>query len=125
MNIRAKILTSYLIVITTIIFSILYYNGFFRKEFIGCGTKDSISICGNTFDENQKEGRKLFKTLCASCHKLDKKLIGPALGGILLDSISFFNLITMKKSMNKTPNNHNFKQLTIKNTNEILSYLNN
>ena len=30
----------------------------------------------------QKEGRKLFRSLCASCHKLDKKLIGPALGGV-------------------------------------------
>ena len=30
----------------------------------------------------QTEGRKLFKSLCASCHKLDKKLIGPALGGV-------------------------------------------
>lgn len=30
----------------------------------------------------QKEGRSLFKSLCASCHKLDKKLVGPALGGI-------------------------------------------
>ncbi len=30
----------------------------------------------------QKEGRKLFNNLCASCHKLDRKLIGPALGGI-------------------------------------------
>ncbi|APG66186.1 cytochrome C [Tenacibaculum todarodis] len=30
----------------------------------------------------QKEGRKLFRSLCASCHKLDKKLVGPALGGI-------------------------------------------
>ena len=30
----------------------------------------------------QSEGRKLFKSLCASCHKLDKKLIGPALAGV-------------------------------------------
>ena len=30
----------------------------------------------------QTEGRKLFKSLCASCHKLDKKLIGPALGKV-------------------------------------------
>jgi len=30
----------------------------------------------------QKEGRKLFKSLCASCHKLDKKLVGPMLGGV-------------------------------------------
>ncbi|WP_296634769.1 cytochrome c3 family protein [Polaribacter sp.] len=30
----------------------------------------------------QAEGRKLFKSLCASCHKLDRKLVGPALGGV-------------------------------------------
>ncbi|NVK26686.1 MAG: c-type cytochrome [Flavobacteriia bacterium] len=27
-------------------------------------------------------GEKLFKTYCASCHKLDSKAIGPALGGV-------------------------------------------
>ncbi|NVK53857.1 MAG: c-type cytochrome [Flavobacteriaceae bacterium] len=32
--------------------------------------------------ERQKEGRKLFKSLCSSCHKLDKKFVGPALGKI-------------------------------------------
>lgn len=32
--------------------------------------------------EKQKEGRKLFKSLCSSCHKLDKKFIGPALGKV-------------------------------------------
>ena len=30
----------------------------------------------------QTAGRKLFQSLCASCHKLDKALIGPALGGV-------------------------------------------
>ena len=30
----------------------------------------------------QKEGRTLFRSLCASCHKLDKKYVGPALGGV-------------------------------------------
>jgi mono/diheme cytochrome c family protein len=30
----------------------------------------------------QSAGKKLFQSLCASCHKLDKPLIGPALGGI-------------------------------------------
>lgn len=33
-------------------------------------------------EARQKEGKKLFKSLCASCHKLDKKLIGPALGKV-------------------------------------------
>ena len=30
----------------------------------------------------QKEGRTLYNNLCASCHKLDRKLIGPALAGV-------------------------------------------
>src|SRR6056300_530931 len=43
----------------------------------------SLSSFSQDVDEaRQKEGRKLFKQLCASCHKLDKKLIGPALGGV-------------------------------------------
>ncbi|OAD46587.1 cytochrome c3 family protein [Polaribacter atrinae] len=43
----------------------------------------SISAYSQEVDEaRQKEGKKLFKSLCASCHKLDKKLIGPALGGV-------------------------------------------
>jgi cytochrome c2 len=124
-NIKVKIIASYLVVITTIIFTVFYYNDFFKEEIIGCGTADPISICGNTLNENQKEGRKLFKSLCASCHKLDKKLIGPALGGIVMDSISFFNLTTKNYSINKTTYNHHFKQLTLENTNEILLYLKN
>jgi len=32
--------------------------------------------------EQQKEGKNLFKNLCSTCHKLDKKFIGPALGNI-------------------------------------------
>ena len=43
----------------------------------------SVSSYAQDVDEaRQKEGKKLFKSLCASCHKLDKKLIGPALSGI-------------------------------------------
>ncbi len=33
-------------------------------------------------EARQKEGRKIFRSLCASCHKLDKVLIGPALAGV-------------------------------------------
>jgi mono/diheme cytochrome c family protein len=43
----------------------------------------SSSAFSQDIDEaRQKEGKKLFKSLCASCHKLDKKLVGPALAGI-------------------------------------------
>lgn len=40
-------------------------------------------IAQDAVDETrQKAGRKIFRQLCSSCHKLDKKLIGPALGGV-------------------------------------------
>jgi mono/diheme cytochrome c family protein len=43
----------------------------------------TLSSHSQEIDEaRQKEGRKLFKSLCASCHKLDKKLVGPMLGGV-------------------------------------------
>jgi mono/diheme cytochrome c family protein len=43
----------------------------------------SLSSFSQDVDEaRQKEGKSLFKSLCASCHKLDKRLIGPALGGV-------------------------------------------
>ena len=34
------------------------------------------------FEGDAKNGKKLFKSNCASCHKLDKKLVGPALAGV-------------------------------------------
>lgn len=43
----------------------------------------SLSSFSQEVDEaRQKEGKSLYKSLCASCHKLDKKLVGPALGNI-------------------------------------------
>ncbi len=43
----------------------------------------SFSVYSQDVDEaKQGEGKKLFKSLCASCHKLDKKLVGPALAGV-------------------------------------------
>lgn len=41
-----------------------------------------FSYAQDVDEVQQKEGKKLFKSLCASCHKLDKKLIGPALSSI-------------------------------------------
>ncbi|CAL2089183.1 menaquinone reductase, multiheme cytochrome c subunit [Tenacibaculum sp. 190524A05c] len=43
----------------------------------------SFSVNAQDVDvERQKAGRKLFNANCASCHKLDKKSTGPALGGV-------------------------------------------
>ncbi len=36
----------------------------------------------NTFAQDVAHGKKLFKGNCAACHKLDKKSVGPALGGV-------------------------------------------
>ena len=33
-------------------------------------------------ESDPANGKKLYNTNCAACHKLDKKLIGPALGGM-------------------------------------------
>ncbi|MCH2034714.1 MAG: c-type cytochrome [Tenacibaculum sp.] len=43
----------------------------------------SISVNAQEVDEaRQKAGRKLFNANCASCHKLNKRATGPALGGV-------------------------------------------
>ncbi len=36
----------------------------------------------NIFSQDAANGKKLFKSNCAACHKIDKKLVGPALKGI-------------------------------------------
>ena len=41
-----------------------------------------FSINLSAQEANVENGEKLFKSACAACHKLDKKLIGPALKGI-------------------------------------------
>ena len=41
-----------------------------------------FSSVAQAFEGDAKNGRKLFKQNCASCNKLDKKLIGPSLVGV-------------------------------------------
>jgi len=46
-------------------------------------TLSLAAVAQDSVDEVRlKEGRGLYKSLCSSCHKLDKKFIGPALGGV-------------------------------------------
>ena len=120
---RTQINIAVLIVFLTIIFSVMYFSSSFEEEIGYCGTQDVLSYCGNKLNRNKREGRKLHKSLCASCHKLDKKLIGPALRGIQIDSIPFFYHLTLKDSIGKKSHQPNFSQLTINNTNDILEYL--
>lgn len=58
-------------------------NTFVRSFIVILFFAFSLSSSAQEVDESrQKAGRKIFKAQCASCHKLNKKLIGPALGGV-------------------------------------------
>ena len=43
----------------------------------------SIAITLPTMSQSFEEGEKLFKQNCASCHKMDKKVVGPALQNVV------------------------------------------
>lgn len=121
---KIKVRISYLFVFLISISIFLYYNRFDEKNTF---FYEPQLICDNSFNETSKfsEGKKLYRIFCASCHKLDKKLIGPAIGGIKIDSISFFNYIVVKDTITNNYHKPNFKQLSIQNSNEILLYLKN
>ena len=36
-----------------------------------------------TYSQDYAKGKQLFNTHCAACHKMDKKLVGPALNTIV------------------------------------------
>ena len=97
----------------------------------------SVSSYSQDMDEaRQKEGRKLFRSLCASCHKLDKKLVGPALGGVeerrenswlkswIKNNAEFqkVNAEAAEASLYATSAMNAFPQLTDKNIDDILYY---
>ena len=97
----------------------------------------SISSFSQDMDEaRQKEGRKLFRSLCASCHKLDKKLVGPALGGVeerrenswlkswIKNNAEFqkINAEAAEAALYSTSAMNAFPQLTDKNIDDILYY---
>jgi len=97
----------------------------------------SVSSYSQDMDEaRQKEGRKLFRSLCASCHKLDKKLVGPALGGVeerrenswlkswIKNNAEFqkVNAEAAEAALYATSAMNAFPQLTDKNIDDILYY---
>lgn len=90
--------------------SLLFTNK--DDELIGCGVVDYI----NPVDKEKKTGRKLFNVNCASCHKLDKYITGPALRNIKFDSLSLHEYLNSKKHQ------PTFPQVTIDQINEILKY---
>ena len=115
MNIKNKILASYSVVFLAIVVMFLLSFDYFENSTI---EKKNQFFCGTVSTGNKyKEGKKLFKSLCASCHKINKRLVGPALGGLEIDSISFFKYLRSKK------HRPSFPQLSQENSNEILKYI--
>ncbi len=56
----------------------------------------ALLICGNAYSEgNQENGKEIFNSNCAICHKLDSKSTGPALRNI--DSLVFVKWMLQKK----------------------------
>ena len=48
----------------------------------GIGPITHVDI-SNEIDNNMTErGKEIFKSMCSACHKIDQRVIGPALGGI-------------------------------------------
>ncbi len=140
MKISNKIFISYIVVFITILGMLFYPRFTFqpKKEVFFCGTPDFYP--NKSFKtENLREGRKLFKILCASCHKLNKKLIGPALGNTALDFNYFVAYTRSRDSLVKTKHkravattkeyvglnyNHNFNQLNREQIKQVFEYCN-
>lgn len=116
MNLKNKMFASYLIAILTLLFMSFYSSKFFEEEIAYCGVKDFGE--GLVNEVEIKEGKKLFKSLCAACHKLDKNLVGPALGNLEMDSVRLHEYLISKK------HSPAFFQLTLENSNDILNYIN-
>ncbi|WP_299223722.1 cytochrome c [uncultured Psychroserpens sp.] len=102
------------------------------QKLLGCGVKNDTFFCGTQafHNESSSEGKTIFNTNCAACHKLDKKMTGPSLRGVseTYDSLSLYNYIRgnkheiQSKGYNQTC--ISFPQLTDKDISDLLSYTN-
>jgi len=54
----------------------------------------ALAFCGNVETKDSHEGKEIFNSSCAACHKLDSKSTGPALRGV--DSLVFVKWIIGK-----------------------------
>ena len=52
-----------------------------RKVLLVIGILFANTVIGQSFEE----GEKVFKQNCAACHKMDKKVVGPALQNVVAD----------------------------------------
>ena len=96
----------------------------------GCGVKDFEPFCGTNafYDEAATEGKRIFNTNCAACHKLDRDMTGPALRnmGRVHDTLTLINFLREDKSLIESKGNYNtcvlFPQLTAKDISNLIKY---
>lgn len=68
---------------------------------LDCATSDPTPICGTiSFSEKEKKGKEIFNSNCLACHRLHKKMTGPALAYI--DSIKLKTWLTTKNEIDST-----------------------
>ncbi len=111
---RILIISSGFLILTIGISCFLY--SFTDPQYVVCATEIPQNFCGTvspniSLSENAVEGKKIFNANCAACHKLDKKMTGPALRGIE-NKQEFpyenyvFDFITKEDSLNKINNRY-------------------
>jgi hypothetical protein len=87
------IFTTTIIVLTIGIVYFVYNRNLSSPN--SCSIPTPVFFCGTkNISENAQEGKHIFNSYCAACHKLDAKATGPALRSI--DSVKFWKWITPK-----------------------------
>ncbi|MFN3755230.1 cytochrome c [Flavobacterium sp.] len=72
----------------------IFYNNSEPKKFV-CKIGANLPVCGTkNLSPEAEQGKQLFNSTCAACHKLDAKSIGPALRNT--DSIVFEKWLNYK-----------------------------
>jgi mono/diheme cytochrome c family protein len=95
LTIGAFVLTLYLFVVAAIA-----HDELNPIEYPGCGTTNyAASILPEA--ERNHPGAQIFKDNCKACHAIDRKLVGPALGGVMdrYDSIWLVGWIKNSSNM--------------------------
>ena len=115
--------------ITILGICLFYYILKNKDTQVGCGTKTPQFICGTeNYSEEAQVGKQLFNTNCASCHKLYKKMTGPALSEIAkqYDTITIQNHLKGRETKIKNKGYNSscliFRTLSDKDVSNILSY---
>ncbi len=96
-----QLLFSSIVIIVLILGITIYIIKVNVPSNLGCGTVDPKSFCGTEkLAENTKEGKDIFNSNCAACHKLDAKSTGPALRAT--DSITYWKWLIVERKIDTT-----------------------